>query len=77
MADEPESFAKAKREKRVHILERKLARYKRAVDITLEDLEPFFMSYVANYRLQHDCDPDTSDVPLDYLEGVPPEESEE
>jgi len=66
----PLSMAPAKRAQKVTKLSQRVQAMERALDIVLSDYEQVFCSYVAYYRLRHGCDPDTSEVPMDYLDSI-------
>lgn len=66
-ASAPSPIAPKKRERRVEQLASRLNTMEKALDTLLSDYESGFFTYVALFRVRHSCDPDPSDVPLDYL----------
>lgn len=69
-------FAKAKRERKVVRLSERVRELEHALDCLLSEYEPTFYLYVSYYRRRYGCDPDTGDVPLDYLFTGGEEDSE-
>ena len=72
----PESISPKKRQNRVETLSARLNRMERVLDAMIEDYYGSYASYIAIYRIRYGCDPDTNEVPVDYLDGPPAEEGE-